>query len=318
MTATGAGALPVGRAAGGENGQLAAALEELAALLERQGANPYRVRAYRHAADTVRGCDRPLRTLFDAEGLEGLDRLPGVGSGIASAIAEWLTRGRLSRLERLHRGDDPIELLRGVPGIGTGLAQRLHDQLGIETLEDLENAAQAGRLVSVPGLGPRRAAAIGAAVTQQLDRWRRRPGPQAPPSPPAPIGMLLCADRRYRLRAQAGELPTIAPRRLNPGGQAWLPVLHEHQGDWHVTALYSNTRRAHELGRTLDWVVLYAEQPHHAERRYTVVTETHGPLTGCRVVRGREAESAEWHRRHPDGHDPAWSAADSGMSPHPG
>jgi hypothetical protein len=92
-------------------------------------------------------------------------------------------------------------------------------------------------------------------------------------------------------------LPTIAPRRFNPGGEAWLPVLHTRRGDWHFTALYSNTARAHELGHTHDWVVIYGEDAQHAERQYTVVTSTHGLRAGQRVVRGREADGHAWAAR---------------------
>ncbi len=58
-----------------------------------------------------------------------------------------------------------------------------------------------------------------------------------------------------------------------------------------MTALFSNTARAHELGRTHDWVVIYADGEHAAEQRFTVVTEYQGDLTGRRVVRGRELET---------------------------
>lgn len=104
---------------------------------------------------------------------------------------------------------------------------------------------------------------------------------------------LLDVDREYREAAAADRLPKIAPRRFNPNGEAWLPVLHTQRGDWHFTALYSNTARAHELGRTRDWVVIYAADRDHAERPYTVVTVTAGPMAGRRVVRGRESECRE-------------------------
>jgi putative hydrolase len=104
------------------------------------------------------------------------------------------------------------------------------------------------------------------------------------------VGTLLAVDREYRHDAEAGRLPTIAPRRFNPSGEAWLPVLHTQRDGWHFTALYSNTAQAHQLGRTRDWVVLYFYDDQHAEGQHTVVTETHGPLAGRRVVRGREAE----------------------------
>ena len=82
----------------------------------------------------------------------------------------------------------------------------------------------------------------------------------------------------------------IAPRRFNPSGAAWLPILHTERDPWRFTALYSNTARAHELGRTRDWVVIYFHQDDEVEGQRTVVTETLGPLAGHRVVRGREGE----------------------------
>ena len=104
------------------------------------------------------------------------------------------------------------------------------------------------------------------------------------------VELLLQVDREYRERAARDDLPTIAPRRFNPQRTAWLPVLHTVRGNWHFTALFSNTARAHELGRTRDWVVIYFYDDHHQEGQHTVVTETRGPLRGRRVVRGREEE----------------------------
>jgi hypothetical protein len=110
-----------------------------------------------------------------------------------------------------------------------------------------------------------------------------------------PVDQLLEVDQVYRTGAEAGTLPTIAPRRFNPEGKSWLPVLHTRRGDWHFTALFSNTARAHELGRVRDWVVIYAEDHQHHEHQYTVVTPPAGPLAGRRVVRGREAECRAWY-----------------------
>ncbi len=105
-----------------------------------------------------------------------------------------------------------------------------------------------------------------------------------------PVAELLAVDRQYREQAARGDLPTIAPRRFNPEGEAWLPVLHVTRDGRHYTALYSNTALAHELDRTRDWVVLFFYDADHVEGQHTIVTETHGPLAGRRVVRGREAE----------------------------
>ena len=142
-----------------ENQEIADRLREAAALLEAQGANPYRAGAYRKAADTIARLPRPVRETFDAKGVTGLDALPHVGKGIAAAIAEILITGRWNQLERLRGTLDPVQLFQGVPGIGPQLAQRMHETLHVDTLEALETAAHDGRLEAVPGVGTRRAAA---------------------------------------------------------------------------------------------------------------------------------------------------------------
>jgi hypothetical protein len=184
-----------------------------------------------------------------------------------------------------------VRLFQTVPGIGPGLAQRIHDELEVDTLEALEAAAHDGRLDGVSGVGKRRAAAIRAALAALLQRapLRRGAGGLARVGEPT-VETLLDVDREYREKAARELLPTIAPKRFNPKGEAWLPVLHAHRGDWSFTALFSNTARAHELGRTRDWVVLYFYDGEHVEGQRTVVTEARGRLAGKRVVRGREAE----------------------------
>jgi hypothetical protein len=213
-----------------ENRHIADRLREAAALIESQGASPFRVAAYRHAADAVAHWRTPLRALFDAQGRAGLQTIPGVGAGISSSIAEMLITGSWSTLEALRGG------------------------------AHAEPAAHAA------------------------------PHREAPAVLPS-VALLLEIDREYRDKAAAGRLPLIAPRRFNPQGKAWLPVLHAHRGDWHLTALFSNTERAHELGHTHDWVVIYFYDGDHREGRCTVVTETHGEQAGRRVVRGREWET---------------------------
>ncbi len=114
------------------------------------------------------------------------------------------------------------------------------------------------------------------------------------------VEVLLGIDQEYREKAKAGALRTIAPRRMNPEGKAWLPVLHTRYGPWHFTALFSNTERAHEMHRTCDWVVIYFSDDDGAEGQATVVTERRGALSGMRVVRGREPECGRHYRKVPD------------------
>ncbi len=125
---------------------------------------------------------------------------------------------------------------------------------------------------------------------------QQRPRLQADGSFTEPsVASILAVDNRYRIKVKAGELPLIAPKRFNPEGKAWLPVMHMSKDGWHFTALFSNTARAHQLKRTDDWVVIYFYDDDHHESQHTVVTETRGDLVGKRVVRGREAECREYY-----------------------
>jgi hypothetical protein len=273
-----------------ENAVLAANLREYADLLAQQNADGFRVAAYRHAADVVAALAEPVSSILKASGREGLVALPGIGRGIAAALAEMVTTGRWSQLERVRGALEPEKLFQTVPGIGPELASRLCEQLHIETLEALEIAAYDGRLQQVEGFGPRRAEMVRTALAERLGRPRLRRLRQMQERPP--VSLLLDVDREYRERADAGELRRIAPKRFNPTGEAWLPILHTSRDRWELTALYSNTRLAHELGRTGVWVVIYYRTDSSAEGQCTVVTERRGPVAGRRVVRGREEECA--------------------------
>jgi DNA polymerase (family 10) len=275
------------RMADPSNERIAAIFERVADLLEAQRASPHRVRAWREGAGTLRAAPRPLADLFREEGLAGLHALPHIGRGLASVIVEVLRRGRARVLERLEGEVTAEDLFADLPGIGPRLARRVHDTLGVETLEEIEAAARAGRLAAVEGFGPKRIRAVREVLATRLGRTRRPARTGAAP----PVGLILEMDRRYRELGAAGRLHRIAPRRQNPSGAAWLPILHEERAGWSFTVLFSNTPLAHELGRTHDWVVVYHERDDE-EGRATVVTETRGPLAGQRVVRGRERETA--------------------------
>lgn len=284
------------------NADVADVLDRVADLLAAQDADAFRVRAYLNAARTVRAHPEPIADLLGREGLTGLEALPAIGRSIASAVRELVETGRLGMLERLEGQVSPEDLFSTVPGIGEELAHRIHAQLGIETLEELELAAHDGRLGAVPGFGHRRTLAVRDSLAGILSRSARRrarlisaQGRPAQPDHEQPdLTVLLGVDADYRRLASAGRLRTIAPRRFNPSGEAWLPILHAERAGWSMTALYSNTARAHQLDKTRDWVILYYERDGH-ESQCTVVTETRGALTGRRVVRGREPECAAFY-----------------------
>lgn len=292
-----------------ENRLIAARLNEYADLLEAQGEGGFRVRAYRTAAREIEALPSPVRDLFERGGTKALIALRGVGRGIAAAVAELLTTGHWQQLDRLKGSLTPETLFRSIPGIGQELARRLVDVLDVETLEDLEAALRLGER-AVPGIGPRRRQAILAALGQRLERLRRGASATHGDGEP-PVALLLDADELYRARAAAGELRQIAPKRFNPSGEAWLPIMHARRGEWHLTVLYSNTARAHELGRTRDWVVIYFHDTDGPEGRCTVVTERQGPLDGLRVVRGREDECRRHYAKTARGGPPAAEGAPS-------
>jgi DNA polymerase (family X) len=276
-----------------QNVEIARRLEEVADLLEAQHANPFRVQAYRRAAAGIGHLSKPLSVIWREQGDTGLRAVTGVGERLAAALRSLVTTGRLPMLDRLRGETDPVALLESIPGIGPALAERLHRELGIDSLADLEAAAHDGRLADIGGIGKKKLAGIIDTLSVRLGRVRQAGYVPEPDEPP--VEELLDVDHEYRAKADAGELSSIAPRRFNPKGEAWLPILHTHRGDRNYTALYSNTARAHELGRIRDWVVLYYDGAFD-EHQATVITAHRGVLAGKRIVRGREQECQRYYQ----------------------
>jgi len=257
------------------NTDIAAALDRIADLLHVQGANRFRVGAYRRAARQVRAQTRGLARWVLSEECSQLETLPDIGKRIAAIICEFVHKGKIGLLERLEGEVSPKDRFRTVPTIGPELSRRICSTLDIETLEELEMAAHSGQIEAVPGIGRRRAEAVRDSVNALLSRSGRRRSirnrriaehrqeasvdPHRPAAEPT-VETILEVDTEYRHKASAGHLRTIAPRRFNPEGRAWLPILHTEKNGWHFTALYSNTARAHELDRAKDWVVVYFDR----------------------------------------------------------
>ena len=133
------------------NEDVAAAFDEIADLLDIQGENPFRIRAYRRAAQVVRSLPRDLGELG---GEEELDALPGVGADLAGKIIELRNTGRLRALETLRRRVPPgLRALLSLPGLGPVRVRALRARLGIRGIDDLQRALTEGRLTSLKGFG---------------------------------------------------------------------------------------------------------------------------------------------------------------------
>jgi hypothetical protein len=266
-----------------DNQTIAQRLLEYADFLDAGEVNVYRIRAYRKAAETVMGLDRPVKDVLAAKGRAGLEELPGIGSHLSYTLEELVRRGELRTLNGEGQVD-PDQMLTSLPGIGARLARRIRQRLQISTLADLEHAAHDGRLTQL-GIGPKRLRGIREALAGRLGRYRYVPPVRGEPT----VAELLAVDEQYRAQAALMKLPTIAPRRFNPTNDPWLPVYQTQRAGWRFRAIFSNTALAHRLGQTHDWVVIYFHDGITAGQR-TVVTETRGDLRGRRVVRGREQE----------------------------
>lgn len=177
-----------------ENVEIAGLLRDVADLLEIREANPFRVRAYRNAVRTVEAHAVPMRKLVE-EGAD-LTELPAIGKEMARHIAEIVETGRLSVLDELTEEVPPtlIDLMR-LPGVGPKKARKLWDELGVETLDDLREAAGAGRVAELEGFGEKTQAKI----LEGIERFQAR-------------------ERRYRL-SEADELvpPLLEHLRGEPG-----------------------------------------------------------------------------------------------------
>lgn len=135
-----------------QNTDIATMLNKVADLLEIEGENPFKVRAYRTAAQTIATWPQSLAERVAEE--KKVPHLPGVGESIAGKIQEILQTGHLSLLEKLEQ-ELPGELISlvALPGLGPKRAKQLYQQLGIQNLSDLAQAVQAQRIRQLPGFG---------------------------------------------------------------------------------------------------------------------------------------------------------------------
>jgi len=135
-----------------KNDTIAGQFELLADLLEIDGANPFRIRAYRGAARTISSASESLAQL--AGDGEDLTQFQGIGKDLARQIVEYVATGQLASLEELRAKIPPgvLDMLR-IPGVGPKKVAVFFRTLGLRTLAELKEACEAGRIAELKGFG---------------------------------------------------------------------------------------------------------------------------------------------------------------------
>jgi DNA polymerase (family X) len=161
-----------GRLSPVENSQIADRLDAFALLLELVDSNPYTVRAYRRAAETIRAAALPV---FELVRSGRARELRGIGPGIEARLRELVETGEIAELAALERecAPDLVGLGRYL-GLGAKRSIELARSLGVRTADELREAAAAGRLLSVPGIGPRTEARLLEALAREAEPRPRR------------------------------------------------------------------------------------------------------------------------------------------------
>ena len=154
------------------NADIAAVFEEIADLLEIQGENPFRIRAYRNAARQMEAMGVPAADMV--AGGEDLTELPGIGDDLAAKIEEIVKTGKCKALEKLRAKLPPtITTLLKLPGLGPKRVKVLYDKLDIKTIAQLRAAVRAGKIHDLPGFGEKTEATIREALEQHAEAARR-------------------------------------------------------------------------------------------------------------------------------------------------
>ena len=133
-----------------KNAEIVGLFNEIADFLEIKEENPFRVRAYRRAAQAVEGLPEDISSVADRGGLLNI---PGIGKDLAAKIQEYLDRGSVAYLTGLRQEIPPGVLeLMGIHGVGPKTAKLLYEQVGVDSVEKLEELAKEHKLAGVPGI----------------------------------------------------------------------------------------------------------------------------------------------------------------------
>ena len=150
------------------NQELAAVFSSMAGLLVARHENPYKVRAYRRAAETLRDLSEDLSELSKGGQLQ---TLPGIGKELAGKIQEYLTSGRIRAYEELKTPlPEAVQDWMELPGFSEPVVHDLYFRLGIRSWDDLEALAKSHLLRTLPGLGARSEEIVAAIQQKRISR----------------------------------------------------------------------------------------------------------------------------------------------------
>lgn len=224
------------------NADIAALFYRIAELLEIEGANPFRVRAYRRAALTIEDLAQPAADLL-TQGAD-LAELPGIGDDLAGKIREICDTGRLKALDEVEaRTPSALAALSAVPGLGPKRIRMLHERLGVSSIHDLAQAASEGRVRGLPRFGAaleaRLLKAVRGSATPEERRFRISVAEDfAPPLKrhlegiPG-VGAVVVAGSFRRRKETVGDLDILA---ISADGQATTDRFVEYEEVEHVLA----------------------------------------------------------------------------------
>jgi DNA polymerase (family 10) len=153
------------------NQEIAQILTHISQILDIQGENPFKIRAYVKASQTISGLTYPLASLDETN---KISELPGIGEGIAKKITELLQSGKLQYYEDLKKSEfAPLTDFLDIPGMGPKHARLVYGELGVNTVAALRRAAEEGKLRALPGLGEKAEKNILQAI-QQVQKYKER------------------------------------------------------------------------------------------------------------------------------------------------
>ncbi|HEY8416737.1 MAG TPA: DNA polymerase/3'-5' exonuclease PolX [Limnochordales bacterium] len=255
-----------------KNLELAWILEEIGDLLELQGENPFKVRAYRRAARSIELLPEDIETVWRRG---ELGQVEGVGKAIEAKIDEWLSTGSMRFYEELKQQLPPgLRELTRVPGVGPKLAHRLYQELGIGSLDQLEEACRAQRLRHIKGLGARTEENILRGIERLRRQWER-----------VPLGLALPVAQQ--LKRALASLPAV--QRVALAGS--LRRGRETVGDVDIVASSDDPRAVMDAFVGLPGVEQVLS---HGETRSSVILKV-GLQADLRVVKDSEFAAALHH-----------------------